>query len=68
MSLIISLSLLCSSCRGDVVLKASSAPRSGAVSSESKVCSEIGIGLLKKGVSYLALPYCLSFQAANHLT
>ena len=45
------LPFLQSICSGNVILKASSGHRSGSVSSESKICSEIGIELLKKGVS-----------------
>lgn len=45
------LPFLQSTCSGHVILKASSGHRSGAVSSESKTCSEIGIELLKMGVS-----------------
>lgn len=45
------LSFLASSCSGQFVVHSSSTRRSGAVSSESKVCSEIGIELLKQGVS-----------------
>jgi gamma-glutamyltranspeptidase/glutathione hydrolase len=55
LSLIALLPFLQSGCSGNVVLEASSGQRSGAVSSESKVCSEIGIDLLKRGVRY-ALP------------
>jgi hypothetical protein len=38
---------------GHVILKAPPAQKSGAVACESKVCSEVGIDLLKRGVGYL---------------
>ena len=37
----------------------------GAVASESAICSNIGIGLLKRGVR---VPYCSSILALTHVT
>jgi hypothetical protein len=42
-------------CGGHVVLKIPPAQKSGAVASECKECSEVGIDLLRRGVSYLLL-------------
>ena len=59
-------SFLTSICSGDVFFKAPINQESGAVASESKVCSEIGINLLKKGVGYHALELDIS-EVANSL-
>jgi gamma-glutamyltranspeptidase/glutathione hydrolase len=45
------LCLILSTWSGNIVANASSSDTLGAVSSESKLCSEIGIELLKRGVS-----------------
>ena len=49
--LVFLLSFLPGICSGHVILKTPSAQRSGAVASESKECSQVGIDLLKRGVS-----------------
>ena len=50
-TLVFSLSFLAGIGSGNVILKTPSAQRSGAVTSESKECSQVGIDLLKRGVS-----------------
>lgn len=47
--LVFLLSFLPGICSGHVILKTPSAQRSGAVASESKECSQVGIDLLKRG-------------------
>lgn len=47
---IFALSVLSAICSGHVILKAPSTQKAGAVASESEVCSQVGIDLIKRGV------------------
>ena len=56
---------LLSNLSGSFTVNAAGMDKLGAVSSESRICSEIGIGLLERGVR---LVHGLSSKKANHMT
>ena len=59
------LCLILNTWSGSIVVNASSSDTLGAISSESKLCSEIGLELLKRGVSLFILD---SNQRSDHMT
>jgi hypothetical protein len=57
---------LLSSLSGSFTVNADGADKLGAVSSESRICSEIGIGLLERGVRFTQRN--VQAKRANHMT